>query len=282
MAATQTLPQTNAEYAIGLARAFAGALIFAFPLLMTMEMWQLGYSADPLRLALFLTLGLPLLVGLSYYSGFRETLSWQDDVIDALAAYGVGFIASAALLALFAVFEPGASARELVGQTAIQALPAAIGAMVARTQLRGGDDDGEEDTPPEARRSDYVSQLFLMGVGALFIAFNVAPTEEMIVIAYRMSEWHAFALALASMLVLHALVFSVGFAGQEQGHGSGSALRTFAHFTLAGYAIALLVSLYILWTFGRTGDIGALALVKTVIVLGFPASLGAAAARLLV
>jgi len=282
MAVAVSPPQTNAEYARGLARAFAGALIFAFPLLMTMEMWQLGFSADPGRLALFLALGLPLLVGLSYYSGFRETLCWQDDVIDALAAYGVGFFASAMLLVVFAVYEPGASARELIGQTAIQALPAAIGAMVARTQLRGGAGDGKANTPPEERRSDYVSELFLMGVGALFIAFNVAPTEEMILIAYRMTEWHALALALASMLILHALVFSVGFAGQEEGHGSGSTLRTFVHFTLAGYAIALLVSLYILWTFGRTSDVGALALVKTVVVLGFPASLGAAAARLLV
>ena len=36
-----------------LARAFAGAAIFGLPLLMTMEMWSLGFSLDPLKLALF-------------------------------------------------------------------------------------------------------------------------------------------------------------------------------------------------------------------------------------
>ncbi|CAN7555305.1 DUF2391 family protein [Phenylobacterium sp. LjRoot225] len=39
------------SYGRGLARAVAGALIFSFPLLMTMEMWQLGFYMDRLRLA---------------------------------------------------------------------------------------------------------------------------------------------------------------------------------------------------------------------------------------
>lgn len=276
------IAQSNAAYAKGMARAFAGALIFSFPLLMTMEMWWLGFYADPLRLALFLGLGLPALYGLSYYAGFRDTFTWQDDVLDALAAYAVGFAASAILLAIFAVIEPGLSSRELIGMVAIQALPAAVGALLARSQLRGGDDDGEVGDQPSARRSGYVSQLFLMVIGALFVAFNVAPTEEMILIAYQMSAWHTVVLVLASLGLLHAFVYNVGFAGQEEGHGSGSALRTFAHFTLAGYAIALLLSLYILWTFGRSDGVHSSELIKIVVVLAFPASLGAAAARLLV
>ena len=121
-----------------------------------------------------------------------------------------------------------------------------------------------------------------MMIGAVFVAFNVAPTEEMILIAYQMTPWHGIALVVVSVGLLHAFVYSVGFAGQEEGHGSGSGFRTFIHFTLAGYAIALLLSLYILWTFGRTDGIGPGEVLNIVIVLGFPASLGAAAARLLV
>ena len=274
--------QTSAEYAKDLARGFTGALIFAFPLLMTMEMWQLGFYADPWKLALFLALGLPVLFGLSYYAGFRETDCWQDDLIDALAAYALGFVASAALLTMFAVLGPGMGLTELVGKVAVQALPAAIGAMLARSQLSGGSRESQADVPPEERRSSYGSELFLMMVGAVFLAFNVAPTEEMILIAHQMTNMHTIILSLASLLLLHILVFSVGFAGQEEGHGSGSALRTFLHFTLAGYGIALLVSLYILWTFDRTEGASLISLVKTTVVLGFPASLGAAAARLLI
>ncbi len=43
-AAVQEEPgaETNKAYAVGLARAFGGAVIFAFPLMMTLEMWSLG------------------------------------------------------------------------------------------------------------------------------------------------------------------------------------------------------------------------------------------------
>jgi hypothetical protein len=60
------------EFAVDAARAFAGALIFALPMLMTMEMWWLGFYIDPLRLALLLVLMFPLLVRLSQYSGIRR------------------------------------------------------------------------------------------------------------------------------------------------------------------------------------------------------------------
>ena len=45
---------TSQDYAVDLLRAFGGAIIFAFPLLMTMEMWQLGFSMGRWRLVLFL------------------------------------------------------------------------------------------------------------------------------------------------------------------------------------------------------------------------------------
>ncbi len=37
---------TSRDYAVDLLRAFGGAIIFAFPLLMTMEMWSRGFTMD--------------------------------------------------------------------------------------------------------------------------------------------------------------------------------------------------------------------------------------------
>ncbi|HEV2129601.1 MAG TPA: DUF2391 family protein, partial [Longimicrobiaceae bacterium] len=81
----------NRRFAVGLARAFGGALIFSLPMLMTMEMWWLGFYMDRFRLALFMSLIIPLLVGLSYYAGFEETFSLKNDLVDAFVAYAVGF-----------------------------------------------------------------------------------------------------------------------------------------------------------------------------------------------
>jgi putative integral membrane protein (TIGR02587 family) len=260
-------------YLRDLARAAASALIFSFPLLMTMEMWQLAIHMDRLKLALFLVVIGLVTFGLSRFAGFRDDTTFADDVLDALAALMVGFVVSALLLALMGLFKPGDGLRQVVGMVAIQAAPASIGAVLANKQLRRRDDgESKED------RAGYLGQLFLMAAGALFFGFNVAPTEEMILIGFKMTPWHCAAMVIVSVALLHALVFSVGFAGQADSDHPGLA---FLHFTLAGYGLALIVSAYVLWTFGRFGpSLGET--LQAVIVLGFPAALGAAVARLVV
>ncbi len=261
-------------------RAFGGAILFAVPLLMTMEMWQLGGAMDRLRLALFMVLTLPVLFGLSYYAGFERTETRGEDLVDTFVAFGVGFVSSAVTLSLFGMIQPGMPLHEILGMIGIQTVPASIGAMVARKQLHG--DRDEPDDEESRRRATYGGELFLMFAGAIFVAFNVAPTEEMILIAYTMTPWHGLALATASVVALHTFVYTVGFAGQEARPENTGFGRTFLHFTVAGYGIALLVSLYVLWTFGRTDGV-ALGVVATMaVVLGFPAALGAATARLIV
>ena len=261
------------DYARGLARAAAGALIFGFPLLMTMEMWEFGFHMDRLRLAAFVVVIALVVFGLARFAGFRDDTTLLDDVLDALAALLVGFVVSALLLFMMGLLGPSSSLREAVGAIAVQAAPASMGAILANKQLSAQvRSDQKED------RAGYLGQLFLMGAGALFFAFNVAPTEEMILIGFKMTPWHALAMIGLSLLVLHALVFTVGFAG---GKGHESQPMAFLHFSLAGYGIALVVSLYILWTFGRID--GSLSdAVRSVIVLGFPAAVGAAVARLVV
>ena len=51
---------------------------------------------------------------------------------------------------------------------------------------------------------------------------------------------------------------------------------------MPGYAIALLTSVYFLWTFRRADGADLDHIVTTADVLAFPASIGAAAARLLI
>lgn len=122
----------------------------------------------------------------------------------------------------------------------------------------------------------------MMCVGALFIGFNVAPTEEMVLIAYKMTPWHAVLLVAVSLVIMHAVVFSVGFRGQEQGSKNQSFWKLFRDFTLVGYVIALLVSAYLLWTFERLSGQALLPAVMTVLVLSFPGALGAAVSRVII
>ena len=179
------------------------------------------------------------------------------------------------LLALFSVIEPGQSAREITGKIALQAVPASIGALLAQSLLGGQHARTRAGRP----RERYIEELFLMAVGALFLAFNVAPTEEMELISYKMSEWHALVLALLSLVIMHAFVYAVRFLGQHAATGGTvAALR----YTVVGYALALLISAYVLWTFGRMDGTSLEVALRMTLVLGFPAAVGAAAARLVV
>jgi putative integral membrane protein (TIGR02587 family) len=270
-------PLFDRSFLVALARAFAGAIIFGLPLLMTMEMWALGFYMDPLRLALFLALMFPLLVVLAYYAGFEESVGWDQLVLSASVAYAVAFVAAAAGLALLGVLRPGMSLQEIVGKVALQAIPASIGAMLARSQLGQREDQEHE----EQRRDTYFGELFLAMVGALFLAFNIAPTEEVVLIATMMTGWHALAVVVVSLALMHAFVYAVEFRGQTSRHPEVGAWSEFLRLTVIAYVLALLVCLYVLWSFGRGDGLAPGELLMQTVVLGFPAALGAAAARLI-
>jgi len=265
---------------MGLARAFAGAIIFGLPLLMTMEMWFLGIALHPSRLIVFLAVNFVILVGLSRFGGFERTDSLAEDLMDACAACGVGMISAATILSLLAIIGPGMPLDEIAGKIAIQSVPMSFGAMIARKQLSGGGDE-PRDSEEAVRGASYGGQLFLMAAGALFLSFNVAPTEEMQLIGYMMSTWHLLGLILVSLLLLHLFVYRLGFRGQEEFHEAGP-LRTFIVYAIPGYGIALLVALYVLWTFGRADGTAYDQVAATMVVIAFPGALGAAIARLVV
>lgn len=264
---------TGAELLAGLGRAFAGALLFAVPLLMTMEFWDLGHAMPPLRLALLCALTLCLLVPLSRIGGLRPTASVFDDLADALVAVAVAATAAAALLWLFGAIDAGVSSHEAVGKVALQTVPGAIGAMLARNQL------GEAQDQVEKAEQSYAGELFLMAVGALFLSLNVAPTEEVLLIAYRMDPWRELALLTLSVALMHGFVFSFDFRGEERGRAHEGFWSLLVRFTLPGYALATAISLYALWSFGRLEGLAAEEALGAVIVLSFPGALGAAAAR---
>jgi putative integral membrane protein (TIGR02587 family) len=259
-----------------LARALAGAILFSMPLLMTMEMWWLGLYMDPLRLGIFLVLAFPLLVGLSHHAGFEKTFCLHEDVIDAFAAYAVGFVASALALFAFGILTVDDSLREWVGKVSLQAMPASMGAILARSQL--GIQKAEQRE--KGTNAKYAGEIFLMGAGALFFSFNVAPTEEMVLITYKIGPVRALILIALSLMIMHAFTYALGFRGQRD-PAQGSRLGRFFFFTVVGYGLALVISWYVLWTFGRLDGLPLFQHVVATVVLGLPASIGAAVARLI-
>jgi len=258
------------------ARAAGGALVFALPMLMTMELWWLGSYLDSPRMLILLLTTIPLLVILSRHVGFEKTRAWRDDLLDAAIALGISAIVCSGLLILFGTISSRTSWDEALGRISIQMVPGAIGALLARSQF--GTDSGDDSVADE--EETYGGELFLMTVGSLFLGLNVAPTEEIALISFQMTSWHVLCLVAVSIVLMHCFVFAVGFAGGSEVASDERWWNPLLRFTLPGYVIALSVSLYLLWIFGRLDGLGVENIIFSIVVLGFPAAIGAAAARL--
>lgn len=269
---------SNRQYGVALARAFAGATIFSLPLLMTMEMWWLGFALHPGRLLAFSLANFVLLYGLSHVAGFEASHNWIDDVLDAFAAYAAAAITSTVVLALFGAIDLDMPLRETAGKVALQAVPASFGAMIGAKLLGEGEEIEEQE---RHWRETHGGRLFLALAGAMFLSFTVAPTEEMRLIAYQISPWHGLGLVLLSILSLHAVVYLVGFPGQEKRGGKSHGLDLIIH-TLPAYAISVVACLYILWCLGSLDGANLSFAAMSVGVLGFPAAIGAGIARVVV
>lgn len=254
----------------GFARAFAGAVLFAMPLLMTMELWRIAVAVERWRLALLVVATVALVVGLSRtFGALSGGVRWGAAVVDGGVAVLAGAFAATVILTILSVVDPVRSPSVAVSVIGLLMLPAAVGASYARGQL--GEGGGSSEV------SGYAHQLFLMTAGAVVFASNIAPTEEVVLLAAKMSDLQALLLALLSLGLMHGFVYGAGFAGGEAGGGLRSAMTL----TLPGYVIALAVSAFLLWTFGRFDDTALLAATVESVVLALPASIGAAAARLI-
>lgn len=267
--------QDNRDYAIGVARAFGGALLFSLPILMTMETWSFGFAMDRLRLAALMIALLPVLVGLAYYSGFEETTQLVDAVLDAFVAIAVTAMMAATLLCIFGVLDRTADTSEWIGKIALQAVPGSIGALLAQSQF-----SMPRDEEHKRRETGDFAEYFFMCAGALFLAANIAPTEEVVVIAHKMSPWQTILLASLSLFLMHLFVYAAGFRGQHERPQDHTLLRVFVKFTLNGYLLALLISAFICWGFGRLDGMSLEETLQIIVVLGLPAAIGAASARL--
>lgn len=267
------------KFFIGLARAFAGALIFGLPLLMTMEMWWIGFHIDPWRLILLIVLEIPLLTALSRVIGFKETKNWHEDLVDAFVAIAVAAVAGVLVLAIFAVVGYPMALSEVVGKVALQTFPGSIGAMLALDQLSG--EEKKQNEKRAKRDRSYPIELFLMAIGAIFLGLNVAPTEEIVLLSYMMGSWREIGLAVVTLVLMHGFVYAVEFPGRPEPHPGATFWSLFLRFTVAGYALVLAIALYLLWTFGRTDGTALQEIISAAVVLGFPCAIGAAAARLI-
>lgn len=241
----------------------------------TMEVWWSGFIAGPLRLLLFVAATFALLIGYNNYAGIRHDADWTDVVVDSVEELGLGIVTAAGLLALLARTTSDMSFEEILGKIVIEAGIVAIGFSVGTAQLGGDDEEsGRGDS------SGFMSQVVISLCGAILVAANVAPTEEIVIIAAEIGTARLFGIIILSFLLAVLILFFSNFrqarrfaASERPGHAVAGGIVT--------YAVALVASAAILWFFGRFETVLPAMMVSQTIVLSLPATLGASAGRLL-
>lgn len=273
----RTVTESLQEYG----RGVAGGLMFSLPLLYTMEMWWAGFITHPFRLMAYVLVTFILLLGYNRYAGLRRDSSMAEVAIDSVEEMGIGLIISALALFLLGRITLNTPINEIAGITVVEAMTVAIGVSVGTAQLGGG---GEEDEGVGGSSSKneihFGGQLVFGFCGAALFAANIAPTEEVVLIAGSTSWVRLTAIAIFSLLLAFLILHYSDFKGASQvvrvDHPTVILLGT-----VVTYAVALTTSALILWFFGRFDQVTLFTAVAQTIVLGVPGTLGASAGRLL-
>jgi putative integral membrane protein (TIGR02587 family) len=269
------------------ARGAAGGLLFGIPLIYTMELWGVGLTVSPGHSLLLLALSILISFAFVATIGFRRqaAVRLSDMLSETIDAVGISLVVTVASLLVIGRIGLHMPLETILGRTAIELVPVSIGVAIANHLLprqedrQGNGDERDEHTP----RSPTVREFVAAGGGALFLSLNIAPTDEVTILAMELSTIQIVILMLFSLLVTYMIVFEAGFHNQARRHESTGLLQRPITETIVAYVISLVVCVLVMWVVGAFPNSPAAATILTkVVVLGFPASLGAAAGRLAV
>lgn len=267
--------------------AVAGGVIVGMPLLYTMEMWWHGMTVSEWHQLALLTAILLVNFGFSIVSGFRQEWSIPQALMETVTSVGIGIVLSAVILALIGEMKPGHTFSEISGKVLLEAAAVSIGVSFANVQVRDrsrtGDDEQKPRPPdgdPEVRQlhADLRDATAAM-IGSTLFALNIAPTEEVVLIASRLGAWQLLAVLGASLVFCYVILFASRFEEHEV-YVPGVFQSPVAE-TVMTCALSLAVAFVLLWLLGEAGTLSEpRAAIANTVALGLPACVGGAAGRL--
>lgn len=275
-----------------LLRGVAGAFLFGAPFLYTMEVWWKGNFTTPPRMALLLALAYCALILLDLQGGFRakQSRTWLRVFIDSLEALAIALLTATISLVIIGVVTFDTGLQTAIGRIITEALPFSIGVGIANHILLNREENNAQ--PPSA--SDLSNHQWhdhawrgtladagATALGAVIIAFSIAPTDEIPMIASSLSSAWLLGIIACSLVISYIIVFEANFGAQQVRRSQPGFFQSPISETLASYLISLMISLLMLWLFQllRVGD-PLSQWVSYTIVLGLPATIGGAAGRL--
>lgn len=178
------------------------------------------------------------------------------------------------MLLLIGIIDLESSVNHVVRLGLIEIVPLGFGAALAN-RLFGGERGENSDEEGEFPRN-----LAVFVIGALFISATIAPTQEMELISVHMSWLHHLSLIAATLVLIYLILYELEFKGHDTRVQKEKRLQVGTVFVV--YAVGATVSFLLLLAFGHFIDATVALAYQETVVLAFPASLGCAAAELVI
>lgn len=272
-------------------RGLSGGFLFAMPLLYTMEVWWIGTYLKPGLMLLILGLTFGLVFLLNQTAGFRRVQPTRliDGLVDTVEAMGIAVVCATLILLLLRRITFETSLNESLGKIVLETLPVALGVAISNQYLSSSrqDDPGKQSDPKifeqkqalNATIADFGATL----IGAGFIAFSIAPTEEIPMLVAAMSHPRLLMIMAVSLLLSYSIVFTSGFSDQQKRAEQQGLFQQPLSETIMAYLVSLFAAALMLWLFHQVSFADPWYLwLSYSIVLGLPAAIGGAAGRLAV
>lgn len=272
----------------------SGGFLFGIPLLYTMEVWFIGSYVQPPILLAILGITCGIVLALNRIEGFRtqESKTIRGAIAETIETLAIGLTCATLMMVILNRIDLETSLTESLGKIIFEGVPFSLGVAFSRSLLSGNtevDLDGRNAQKSTSSRGqklvwrDTVADLTATVIGALFIAFSIAPTDEITVIAASASPPRLLVIMVTSLLVSYGIVFASQITNYQQRRQQQGLFQTPQSETIVSYLISLVTGILMLWFFQKLAlDDPWFLWLRYGIILSLPASIGGAAGRLAV
>jgi putative integral membrane protein (TIGR02587 family) len=271
----------------------SGGFLFGIPLLYTMEVWFIGSDIEPPILLSSLAVTFTIVLLLNQIEGFRpqENVTILENIAETIETLAIGMTCAALMLIVLQEINGQTSLSEALGKIVFEGIPFSVGVAFSRSLLSKGaetDSDNNNQSVQSSKQQaivwkDTVADLIAATIGSLFVAFSIAPTDEIDMLAASASSGWLLIMMLTSLLISYSIVFASKITNYQNRLQQSGIFQSPKSETIISYLVSLLTGILIMWFFHKlTFSDPWFMWLRHGIVLGLPACIGGAAGRLAV
>ena len=270
----------------------SGGFLFGIPLLYTMEVWFIGSYIQSAFLLIVLTITFIIIFLLNQIEGFRpqESATLSGAIAETFETLSIGMVCAILMLFILGRIDWQTPLLEILGKTIFEGVPFSLGVTFSRSLLSGEEDSNSQqsDSPVEDNKrgnnfQDTLADFSATLIGAFFIAFSIAPTDEIVVLAASASPFRLLIIIATSLIVSYGIVFASNITNYQHRRQQKGLFQTPQSETVISYLISLLAGMLMLWFFQKiTFSDSWFIWLRYSVILALPASIGGAAGRLAV